>query len=189
MHSLNIEFDKLSIKEQVEFINRELQKDKKISVTKLCKKYGINKSTVISRFTTKGYKYNAELRVYTKDIVIQNNNKSINNIKHEQIEVSKKNNLMELQDIKELKELLEMKEQLKEIIQEYNKNKNIIDVPEEPELKVDKDKFEGELKGRLIKVYNNINNDWIKFCKKNNQFKMQDLYSLALLEFMEKYKR
>ncbi len=96
---------------------------------------------------------------------------------------------MELQDIKELKELLEMKEQLKEIIQEYNKNKNIIDVPEEPELKVDKDKFEGELKGRLIKVYNNINNDWIKFCKKNNQFKMQDLYSLALLEFMEKYKR
>ncbi len=87
---MNIEFDKLSIKEQVEFINRELQKDKKISVTKLCKKYGINKSTVISRFTTKGYKYNAELRVYTKDIVIQNNNKSINNIKHEQIEVSKK---------------------------------------------------------------------------------------------------
>ncbi|MCC9296570.1 hypothetical protein LN736_17130 [Clostridium sp. WLY-B-L2] len=26
-----------------------------MSVTKLCKKYGINKSTIISRFTTKGY--------------------------------------------------------------------------------------------------------------------------------------
>ena len=82
-----------------------------------------------------------------------------------------------------------MKEQLKEIIQEYSKNKNIIDVPEEPELKIDLSKFKGELKGRLIKVYDNINKDWIKFCKKNNQFKMQDLYSLALLEFMNRYKK
>ncbi len=183
---MNKEFDKLSIDNQVKFINRELKKYKEISVTKLCKKHGINKSTIISKFTTKGYKYNAELRCYTKDILIQNNNK---NIKPKEIEVSKKDNLIELQDIKELKELLEMKEQLKDIIQEYNKNKNIIDVPEKPELKVDKDKFEGELKGRLIKVYNNINNDWIKFCKRNNQFKMQDLYSLALLEFINKYKK
>ncbi|MBY6798227.1 hypothetical protein HYH85_18680 [Clostridium botulinum] len=186
VYSLNKGFDKLSIDNQVEFINGELKKDKEISVTKLCKKHGINKSTIISRFTTKGYKYNAELRCYIKDILIQNNNK---NIKSKEIQVSKKDNLIELQDIKELKELLEMKEQLKEIIQEYNKNKNIIDVPEDPELKVDLNKFKGELKGRLIKVYDNINKDWIKFCKKNNQFKMQDLYSLALLEFMNKYKK
>ncbi|WP_434291810.1 hypothetical protein [Clostridium botulinum] len=104
---MNKGFDKLSIDNQVEFINEELKNNKEISVTKLCKKHGINKSTIISRFTTKGYKYNAELRCYIKDTLIQNNNK---NIKSKEIQVSKKDNLIELQDIKELKELLEMKE-------------------------------------------------------------------------------
>nr|WP_193352256.1 hypothetical protein [Clostridium botulinum] len=56
---MNKGFVKLSIDNHVEFVNRELGKDKK---------YGINKSTIISIFTTKGYKYNAELRCYIKDI-------------------------------------------------------------------------------------------------------------------------
>lgn len=41
------QFDNLTIEGQVDFINNELQKDKKISVTKLCKNFGINKSTLI----------------------------------------------------------------------------------------------------------------------------------------------
>lgn len=191
---MNTDFNKLSIEKQIEFINNELKKDSNISVTKLCKKYGLKKNTIVSRFTKLGYKYNSDIRQYIKsNQVIQNNNKSINNNK---IEVSKNNNSKELQEFKELKttlaevkELLDMKEELKEVIQHYNKSKNIIDVPEQVELRIDKDKFNGELKGRLIKVYDNINNDWIKFCKKNNQFKMQDLYSMALLEYMEKYKK
>ncbi|WP_434291809.1 hypothetical protein [Clostridium botulinum] len=50
-------------------------------------------------------------------------------------------------------------------------------MPEEPELKVDLNKF----KGRLIKIYDNINKDWIKFCKKDNQFKnvlIRSMYSI-----------
>ena len=84
-----------------------------------------------------------------------------------------------------IRELLEVKGQLKGLV----RNKSIIKVIDQPtELKVDKELFKGELQGRLVKVYNNVNEDWIKFCKVNNQFKMQDLYSLALLEFINKYK-
>lgn len=188
---MNSEFDKLNIDKQVQFVNGELQKDKKISVTKLCKRFGINKSTIISRFTSKGYKYNADAREYIKDNgVIQKNNKSISETA---VTIHQENsNSIESKELKttleEVKELLNMKEQLKEVIQHYNKSKNVIDVPEDPELKIDKDKFKGELKGRLIKVYDNVNDDWIKFCKKNSQFKMQDLYSQALIEFIEKYR-
>lgn len=198
---MNSQFDKLSIDKQVQFINIELKKDKNISVTKLCKKFGLNKSTIISRFTKGGYKYSVDTREYIKDTkvihnniksinknIIQNNNKNIITNK-----IAKNNDLMEMQELKgrltDLKELLDLKEQLKEIIQQYNKNKNVIDVPEPAELKIDKDKLKGELKGRLIKVYQNVNDDWIDFCKSNSQFKMQDLYSMALLEFMEKYKK
>ena len=89
----------------------------------------------------------------------------------------------------EVNELIEMKEQLKEVIQSYNLNKSIIDIPEQPILKIDKSKFEGEPKGRLIKVYTNVNDAWMEFCKDNGEFKMQDLYSIALLECIEKYKK
>ena len=85
-----------------------------------------------------------------------------------------------------VRELLEIKGQLKGLV----RNKSIIKVIDQPaELKIDKGLFKGELQGRLVKVYNNVNEDWIKFCKINNQFKMQDLYSLALNEFVEKYKK
>jgi hypothetical protein len=201
---LNTEFDKLSTDKQVEFINNELTKDNDISVTRLCKKFGFNKSTIISRFTKDGYKYNVNTREYIKnDAVIHNNNKSINkeiiqndnrSISTNNIEVASEQQDLEqskeLKDrLKDIKELLELKDKLKEVIQHYNKSKNIIDVPEAHELRVDLSKFNGELKGRLIKVYDNVNDSWIEFCKKNSQFKMQDLYSIALLEFMEKYSK
>ena len=198
---MNTEFDKLSIDKQVQFINTELEKDINISVTKLCKKFGLNKSTIISRFTKDDYKYSVAAREYIKDTkVIQNDNKSINKdiIQNNSKSIStnkivENNDLMEMQELKgrlkDLKELLDLKNDLKEVIQHYNKSKNIVDVPKPLELKIDKDKFHGELKGRLIKVYENINNSWIEFCKNNSQFKMQDLYSMALLEFMEKYKK
>jgi hypothetical protein len=182
---MNEEFEKLTLQEQVDFINKELAKDSKTSVTKLFKKFGINKSTILTRFRKEGYKYNNTLREYTKEI-IQDNNKNI--IKKD--EISKEN--IELKNtLSEVKELLEMKEQLKEIIEDYNKNKNIIrnDPNESKELRIDKSMFKGNFKNRLVKVYDNVNKSWIKFCKENNQYKMQDLYSLALLEFIEKYKK
>lgn len=85
-----------------------------------------------------------------------------------------------------VRELLEIKGQLKGLV----KNKSIIKVITQPvELKVDKTLFKGELRGRLIKVYDNVNNDWQAFCKSNNQFKMQDLYSMALISFIDKFKK
>lgn len=199
---MNTDLNKLSIDEQVQFFNIELRKDAKTSITKLCKIYGLNKSTIVSRFGSAGYSYSFDNREYTKDILIQNDNNDITkdiliqndnkSITNEIVGVELiKKDLLELQEFKktykDIQELLDMKEQLKEIIQYHNKSKNVIDIQEPTELKIDKTKFDGELKGRLVKVYDNVNNDWIKFCKDNNQFKMQDLYSLALVEFMEKY--
>ena len=191
---MNAGFDKLDIEKQIEFINAELRKDAQVSVTKLCKKYGLNKNTLVSRFSNAGYSYSFEDRKYIKDKVIQKDNISITS-EVAVTTVEPQNKVVELEQnqelresLKDIKELLDMKEQLKELIQNYNKNKNIIDV-DIHELKIDKSKFEGELEGRLVKIYANINEDWKKFCKEHNQFKMQDLYSLALLEFMEKYNR
>lgn len=213
-------FSELAIEDQVKFINRELKRDKKTSVTKLCKNLNINKSTFITRCNKNNFKYNFDSRQYEKeDIdkeVMQKHNKSIienldekeeNKIKNIQknneciskdiqlqneniTKVKQKHNKSISEEMLDnIKELLEMKEQLKEVIQEYNKSKSIVDI-ELPKLELDKGKFKGEPTNRLIKVYKNINDNWIKFCKEEySEFKMQDLYSMALMEFMDKYSK
>ncbi|GCD13249.1 hypothetical protein [Clostridium tagluense] len=211
------DFNKLEVLEQLEYINKELLKDKSLRI--ISSDLKMSKTTFRDRFIKIGYIYNAETKQYYRDKtitlqhqitleehartieqatepidkVIQKDNKSISEVAI----IKNQNNVsMELQEFAELKttlaevkELIEMKEQLKEVILLYNKNINIIDVPELQELKIDKSKFDGDLKGRLIKVYDNVNDAWIEFCKSNNQFKMQDLYSIALLECIEKYKK
>lgn len=191
-------FNKLLVDEQVKFINEELKKNNNISLKKVCKNFGLNKVKLNDKFYGGGYEYDADHRAYIKVSVMQKNNKDISNIKNKEIEVDpavnknyKTLDINRLENIekalKEVKELLELKDSLKEVVQEYNKNKNIIDIPGPAELKIDIDSFESTLSNRVIKVYDNINKDWIKFCKKNKQFKMQDLYSQALKEFIEKY--
>ncbi|NEZ80410.1 DUF4250 domain-containing protein [Clostridium botulinum] len=190
-------FKELPLKQQVEFINKEL-KNSNISLKKVCQKFGLNKKKINDKFYNAGYEYNPKDRAYTKVVLIQKSNKSISNIEHKGIELSKPvegnlnilepNRLKNIENaLKEVKELIEIKEDLKEVIQKYNKDKNVIDVVGKQELRFDFSKFKGEVKGRYVKVYENINKDWIKFCKKNKQFNIQDLYSLALLEFMDKY--
>ncbi|EPY6472561.1 DUF4250 family protein [Clostridium sporogenes] len=190
-------FKELPLNKQVEFINKEL-KNSDISLKKVCQKFGLNKKKINDKFSKIGYEYNAEDRAYTKIVLIQKSNKSISNIEHKEIETSKpvEGNLNTLEPsrlknienaLKEVKELIEIKEEIKEVIQKYNKDKNVIEVVGQQELKIDSSKFEEEVKGRFVKVYKNINTDWIEFCEKNNQFKIQDLYSQALKEFMDKY--
>jgi hypothetical protein len=87
-------------------------------------------------------------------------------------------------EIDTLKELISLIEPIKEIIQEYNKSKNIIEV-ESVELKPPS---VTEVKQKLFKVDTEVLDKWNKFVAEHKEFKVQSLISLALLEFIEKYK-
>lgn len=87
-------------------------------------------------------------------------------------------------DINKLNELIEMIEPLKQVIQKYNKDINIIEV-ERVELKPPS---VTEVKQKLFKVDIDILNDWNKFTLNHKEYKVQSLISLALKEFIEKYK-
>jgi hypothetical protein len=207
------EFNKLKIMEQLEYVNTKLLNGG--SLRSISDELNMSKTTFRDRALKVGYIYNKEMRQYNSDStitiqlhkdnikesqrtikrdlepVILKNNKNISEV----AVIKKENDIpMEIQDdlkniLSEVKELLGMKDQLKEVIQEYNNSKNVIDVMEPMELKVDKTKLKGELKGRLVKVYDDVNDAWVEFHKRNNQFKMQDLYSIALLECIEKYSK
>lgn len=205
---MNIEFSKMDIKEQVKFINSKTITG--ITVINVAKEIGTSDKTLRKNLKAKNYIFDRAKKIYillendgatikepnniNSKNIIQNNNKSIiANKDTPKVSVVKKESppldlLQELKiNLEDVKELLGMKEQIKEIIQNYNKSITIENVEVQQELKIDKDKLHGELKSRLIKVYDNVNVDWITFCKNNNQFKMQDLCSIALSEFIEKY--
>lgn len=87
-------------------------------------------------------------------------------------------------DINKISELIDMIEPLKEVIQEYNKNKNIVDIKttelNPPSIT--------EVKQKLFKIDVNVLGQWEKFVLDHKQYKVQNLISLALTEFINKYK-
>lgn len=87
-------------------------------------------------------------------------------------------------DINALKELLTLIEPIKEVIEQYNKTKNIIEV-DKVELNP---KSITEVKQKLFKVDVEILGKWEKFVAEHKQFKVQNLISMALEEFIERYK-
>lgn len=74
-----VNINNMDIKQFVIFINKELKKDKSISVNKLCDKLGIKKSTLKSKMHRGNYSYNAELRQYE----LVNNTRNITSEKEE----------------------------------------------------------------------------------------------------------
>jgi len=86
----------------------------------------------------------------------------------------------------EFKELLSLTGDLKEMVVWYKKqtNTNIIEVPE---LNINNIKLNGEVITRSFKMYKEIAEEFSKFAE-NRKEKQKDLISIAILEFINKYK-
>lgn len=207
----------MNIHDQVEFINQQLQANKDLSLTKLVKKQlKLNKNMLDKKIESAGYIYNNEQRKYirqqldnnqtTQEIAITKVVEEVSITERQQLDNKPKkventhvveldNNqttsveLIEFKNkLSELQELLDIKDQLKALVPKDNSKTTIIDI-EIPELKINSGLFEGDVKSRYIKVYENVNNIWLEFAKENSHYKMQDLYSQALMEFVKRYKK
>lgn len=111
--------------------------------------------------------------------VIQKDNNS--NIKPKEAIIQKHNKDI---DINSLKELISLIEPIKEVIQQYNKSKNIIEI-KTPELNPPNIT---EVKQKLFKIDVDVLTKWEQFVADHKQYKVQNLISMALSEFIEKYK-
>jgi hypothetical protein len=160
-------------------------------ITKLLKTNGIN--TVASQLKMKKadiYKFlksnglvyeDGEVKPIAVTKVIQKDNsenKSSNNKPPQSIIQSLNKDI----DISKLSELIDMIEPLKAIIKQHDKN--IIEV-EKVELKPP---AVTEVKQKLFKIDTTVLENWNKFIAEHKEYKVQSLISLALSEFMDKYK-
>ena len=63
---------------------------------------------------------------------------------------------------------------------------HVVDV-DPPEIKVNINN--DEVLTRSFRVYKNIYDKWNNFCKENSNYKVLDLFAMALDEYIEKYQK
>ncbi len=181
-----MKLDKLSIDEIVNYINKELKAGRSMKDIEI-NDFKVNDRVIVKRLNRKGYKRvgNEFLKNITKDIQ-RDNDIHLNN--GDDINLSEKNKFIQKynEGINELKllELIELLEPIKSLIDDYERNKNIIEV-NSVELKP---KAVITVKQKLFKIDVDVLEQWEEFVLNHKEFKVQQLVSLALEEFIEKYK-
>lgn len=180
---MNVE--NLTTEKLVDYINQELSSGRTM-IDIESNDFKVNYRVITKRLIRKGYK-----RVGDEFIL-----NISNSIKHKESQVIQKDDIIitapksnDIQKYNEritnekLIELMDLVEPIKEMLEEYNINKNMI-YANTIELRA---KATGEVKQKLFKVDVNVLDLWEEFVKNHKEFKVQQLISLALEEFIQKY--
>lgn len=173
----------MEVKQLVIMINAELKKNNKITVNKIYDKLGIKKSTGKSILRRGGYTYNADLRQYEKEVGQEVGQEVGRQEKPVVIDVGHiKDNVGQYE--KEITSLMENYNILMEMINQYKNNNNYTPGGIEVRLPVEEN---GQFKASL-RINKTVLEDFKVFCQEHKQFTQKELLSMALIEYMEKYK-
>ncbi|HDO9660872.1 TPA: hypothetical protein P5Q24_003881 [Clostridioides difficile] len=174
-------FDSLSSQDQINYINNQLLQGH--TITNICKIIGIGRTTIRDRFKKVGYEYNQKTKIYESIVEII----STENIKKQdssnKVVVADADNHLGLKNI--LSNFNEMDIKLNEVYSWY-KSQSSSKVVEADKLKIND--FEGNTVTRSYKIYEDVQKEFVDFCEANKKYKVQDIISQALFEFIEKYK-
>ena len=174
--------NEMSIDEIIDYINTELNKGRTLKDIEV-NDFKVSDRVIAKRLSRKGYKRINNQYVYKSNtnVLKDNLNQSDFSINKPNTKVLPKYNNI---DFSQITELINLIEPIKEVIKEYERNKNIIEI-KNIELKP---KAVIEVKQKIFKIDIEIANKWDKFILEHREYKVQQLISLALEEFIEKYK-
>lgn len=193
--------------------NRNKSKEDKISTDKFIKQFGINRKDFSEMIKDTNIKYNKSTFIYNTEgsrqldflskkvdlgEVIQSNEKTTVSkplVKQEVYQITTQSSSNEIQSIpkntlqlpNELKEILSLTEELKEMLGWYRKQANTNTSIKIPAININIDKLDGEVVTRSFKIYKEIAEDFSNFAVSRKETQ-KELISLALLEFIKKYK-
>ena len=172
------EFDKLPIIEQINYINQATG-----TLTTICQNINIGRSTISERFKRQGYIYSKELGQYYLS------NTMVMEIHQPNLKVPKNQRESHITPYQtELIELAENKDALLEMLREYKRDKEVIEVPilDISTLPTD---LQTDIINKSIKIYKPIQDLFDNLCNQYPSFRKQDMISLAILEYYNRYKK
>ncbi|KGM95577.1 HTH domain-containing protein [Clostridium phage CWou-2020a] len=172
------EFDSLDIIRQIDYINKELSNGK--SLTELSEKINISRSTIRKRFKKLGYLFDQDANKYLCDKEVKNvtpGNKPIENNE------SDKNNIKITYDNKDIEKLALKADSILGMLTWWENRdvKNNIDISR-------LNSCSPKTETRSFNVNKEVLNSFVSYCKRHKEYRQIDLISIALLDFLEKYK-
>lgn len=194
-----MDINKLDIEQLVKYVNLELKKNSNLSVNKLCDNLEIKRSTLKTKLHKEKYFFDTNNRSYEKDkaaIAINDSMKGV--IKND--DTNKNKDISPNDDT--MKKLIsnndndmtfshQIKSNLMELAKNYDKIMLLIDSDKNMndgitiELPVEtKDNYR-----TTIRINNVVWENFREFCVKNKMFTQRDLLSMALTEYINKYKK
>lgn len=176
-------FDNLPIKEQIQYINNKLLEG--YTLTNTCKDIGIGRTTIRNRFKQHGYEFNQAKKLYISIVEVVELESS------SKVVTGNTSDNMALTDIPSidfnniLSNFNDMNNKLNEVYSWYELQSSNKVVGAD---KLHIDDFKGDIVTRSYKVYEDIQKEFVGFCEANKKYRVQDIISQALREFMDKYK-
>lgn len=177
----------LDIIEQIHFINKKLKEG--YSLTRLDNENIISsRKTISNRFKKAGYELNKESNQYENTIEIVELEEKKITTKDKLIQES--SNIVVRGDLvnnKALEQLIlnyaDMNDKLNEVYKWYQESSNNVVIEDKLEI----GDFEGKVVTRSYKIYEPIQKEFAEYCS-SSKYRVQDLISQALKEFLDKYK-
>lgn len=190
------EFIYKSFKEQLEILNNLLADG--LNVKEIRVDLGIGEKALQKIIKDNGYRYDQRQKKYVSNTGVVKSNISSKNVEKYTNNQGYQNNtpvtfrsdeyLKLLEIIKNYDEMSKKLKQMDQLYEWYEKkilDENVIDI-EIPKLEIPDNSEQKEIITRSFKLYADVNKDFKNFCNRSN-YKAQDIVSVALREFLEKY--
>ena len=184
------QFNNLDFIEKIEYLNNKLREGQ--TVIKIREHIGIGEKALQKEIKANGYKYNSKIKQYTP--ITQTTTNSTTNkiptiVEDETTVVDNENTFVVLNQHKQILGYLENNfEVLQEFLEKYKSptrpttetttNHIVINLVDDKHLSP---------KPKSIRINEFVYQDWQQFCK-TKHYSKQDLISMALKEYMDKYK-
>lgn len=208
----NMSFDeliKLDIHEQINYLNNGLNKG--LSVKQIRESLGVGEKKLQKYLKSINYKYDQKIKNYilvTKVSDTVEGSERVSDYNNNQLVVKDKTkvNIKPVEDervnplpveftdydklinmlntYQEMSKRIEQLDKYEEMLQWYELQKSVIDVTP-PKLEIPP--TDAEPVTRSFKIYPDVNEAFKKFCSKNDNYKVQDIISFAIKEFLERY--
>lgn len=174
------ELKKYKIEDIVAYINQEFEKNK--SLISISEELGVNESTIRKKLNSNGYKRIDNKFVLKDDICNQEcntpkENKEITNVFSNS---EFKDNMLFLHN-----EIDILKNIIKQFKQDDKSNTNVIELREGIKINLP----ESDIKRTTIRINEDVWDMFNQFVDENKPFDKHDLMGMALLEYINKYKK
>lgn len=192
------EFMGLSIQDQIQYINNQL--DQGLKMDQIRSNIGIGEKKLQRYIKKNNYKYDNKTRRYIcnmnmlqdpvhSEIKPSEATGEVTKVIEHKYNIDILPEVLEPDNQQKLINMLNMYDKLEKMYNWYEIQQlkdHVVDV-DPPEIKVNINN--DEVLTRSFRIYKNIYDKWNNFCKENSNYKVLDLFAMALDEYIEKYQK